>query len=157
MPAKFDSIGLKFLYPDNWVELPRDADAADGVTLELPGGGFFSVEKVHDPRPADVILDELVESVGQAYQDAEHEPIPLDPAIVPPRQIDASAAEIRFYFLDLLIVSRLILITRRDARYIVQAQAENRDFDANLPVFDAVLKQLCDGATGEEDEAKRDA
>lgn len=152
MPASFDSIDLKFLYPENWVELPRDDDAADGVTLELPGGGFFSIEKVHDRRPAEVILDELVESVGQAYQDAEHEPVPLDPAIVPPHQFDASAAEIRFYFLDLLIVSRLILITRRDARYVIQAQAESRDFDANLPVFDAVLKQVCDHTPTDQNE-----
>lgn len=153
MPASFDSIDLKFLYPENWVELPRDADAAEGVTLELPGGGFFSIEKVHDRRPAGTILDELVESVGQAYQDAEHEPISLDPDIVPPNQLDAAAAEIRFYFLDLLIVSRLILISRRDARYVIQAQAESRDFDANLPVFDAVLKQVCDDTSADENES----
>lgn len=153
MPASFDSIGLKFLYPDNWVEVARDADAAEGVTLELPGGGFFSVEKVHDRRPAELILDELVDAVEQAYQDAEHEPIPLDPAIVPPHQHDARAAEIRFYFLDLLIVSRLILITRHGARYAVQAQAESRDFDRNLPVFDAVLKQVCDDTPADENGA----
>ena len=47
MPATFESLGLNFLYPDNWVIAPRSAEEGiDGATFELPSGGFFSIERV---------------------------------------------------------------------------------------------------------------
>ena len=45
MPAQFDSFGVRFLYPDNWSVAERDdEDGEFGVTLDVHGGGFVSVE-----------------------------------------------------------------------------------------------------------------
>ena len=43
MPAIFDKLGIKFLYPDDWtLEVATDQDE-EGVTVYSPGGGFWSV------------------------------------------------------------------------------------------------------------------
>lgn len=146
MPATFDSIGLRFLYPENWVEVVRDREQGGaGVTLELPCGGFFSIERIDDERPDDVLIEELVRSIEQGYQDAEHEQIHFDKELVLREgKAGETAMEIRFYYLDLLIVSHLMLLKIGDARYAIQTQAESRDFDQNLPVFNALLKQICE-------------
>ena len=158
MPTSFQSNGLRFLYPDNWTIVERSADAGGvGVTLEFPGGGFFSVEQVTDARDDDALLAALVESVKEGYQDAEHEPISADdfgtstlsarwgdPAASGLEAVPGggSAAEVRFYYLDLLVIARLMVLRLGPTRYVVQTQAESRDFDRNLPVFQALLKQI---------------
>lgn len=161
MPTSFQSNGLRFLYPDNWTIVERSGDAGDaggvGVTLEFPGGGFFSVEQVTDPRDDDALLAALVESVKEGYQDAEHEPISADDFGASPLSarwgdlaapgVEAAsgggpAAEVRFYYLDLLVIARLMVLRLGPTRYVVQTQAESRDFDRNVPVFQALLKQI---------------
>ncbi len=148
MPATFESNGLKFLYPENWELVQRDQEeGGEGATLELPNGGFFSIERVHDPRPDDALLEDLVRSIQQDYQGAEYERITAEQGAETDGIGDSSAeqefaGEIRFYYLDLLIISRLTLLTLGEKRYLIQAQAESRDFDQNLPVFTALLKQI---------------
>jgi len=39
-------------------------------------------------------------------------------------------------------VSRLVIISVGDATYVIQIQAENRDFDSNEMVLAAILKQI---------------
>jgi hypothetical protein len=50
--------------------------------------------------------------------------------------------DFRFYYLDLLITSRLVIVATDEATLVVQMQAESRDFDANEMVFAAILKQI---------------
>lgn len=141
MPATFESLDLKFLYPDNWVVVDRAAEeGAEGVTLELPGGGFFSVERVRDTRSDEQLLRDLADSISEEYTDAEREPLDPEEEVAGER-----ACDLRFYYLDLLIVSRLVVLHRGDARYLVQAQAESRDFDRNREVFAAMLQQIRTG------------
>ena len=138
MPATFDSFGLHFLYPDNWELTQRGEDEGeDGVTLELPGGGFFSLQREREGMLDEEIIEEVSQSIESEYEEVEREEITLAGSGPGERVID-----FRFYYLDLLIISRLILLTLDDARYLVQFQAESRDFDANELVVAAILKQL---------------
>lgn len=142
MPATFSSFGLEFLYPENWVVVQRDSDEGqEGVTLELPGGGFFAVDRIRDDRDSEELIGQLADSVAEEYQQSEREAVTLEGA-----GANETAMDIRFYFLDLLIVSRLILLKVGKDRLVIQAQAESRDFDRNQPVFAAILKQIRDGS-----------
>jgi hypothetical protein len=140
MPATFESFGIKFLYPDNWTVTERAEDeGGDGATFQLPSGGFFSVEREREGQLAEELIEEVADSLEEDYGDVERE----EP------QIDAVASsetvvDFRFYYLDLLIVSRLMIISVGDASYVIQIQAENRDFDSNEMVFAAILKQIRD-------------
>jgi hypothetical protein len=138
MPASFESVDLKFLYPDNWSLVSRDKDdGSEGVTLELPSGGFFSIERELEGKPADQVIDEIASSISQDYGDVEREDLVREPL----GDIQRSA-EFHFYYLDLLIISRLMVLNRQGKTYVVQMQAESREFDRNQMVFDAILKQL---------------
>ncbi len=65
MPATFDSFGISFLYPENWKPVERsEAEGQEGVTLELPAGGFFSLEREHEGQ----LYEELVEEAFSSFE-----------------------------------------------------------------------------------------
>ena len=138
MPATFDSFGIKFLYPDNWKEIERPEDeGGDGVTLELPTGGFFSLEKEREGQLVEEIIEEVADSIAGDYEEIEREEVPMNGATPNERAID-----FRFYYLDLVIVSRLIILIAGGRTLILQMQAESRDFDENELVLSAIMKQI---------------
>ena len=138
MPTSFESFGIKFLYPDNWVEVERAEDEGkDGVTLELPTGGFFTIEREHEGQIDEEIIEELSEAFEQEYEQVERENIVLQDASPNER-----AVEFRFYYLDLLVISRAVILHIDESTYLIQMQAESRDFDTNEMVFSAILKQI---------------
>ncbi len=138
MPATFDSFGIHFLYPDNWKIAQRPEDeGGEGVTMELPSGGFFSIERDQQGLLDEELIEDVSDTIAEEYDEIERGDIVLDDAGDDERTVD-----FRFYYLDLLIVSRLILITLGDSRYLIQMQAESRDFDSNEMVLAAILKQI---------------
>lgn len=138
MPQSFESFGIKFLYPDNWKQMERpDDEGKEGVTLELPSGGFFTVEKFSVADQVDDLIKAIKESFDEDYGDVELERIAVDEL---PEVEDAF--EFRFYYLDLLVISRLLILEREGSRLAIQMQAESRDFDENERVFAALIQQI---------------
>jgi hypothetical protein len=138
MPRTFESFGIKFLYPDNWTVAQRGEDEGDqGVTLELPSGGFFTIEREQEGQLAEELIEEIADSLEEDYGQVEREDLRLEDAAEGERTVD-----FRFYYLDLLIISRLMVIHVGSATYLIQMQAESRDFDSNELVFSALLKQI---------------
>ena len=138
MPATFESFGIKFLYPENWTVLDREDDEGDtGLTLELPGGGFLSIEVVDPSSDPETLIDSVADALKAEYDEIEREPITLDGA-----GPGESATDIRFYYLDLVVISRVILMPMDSGMLLVQFQAESRDFDANEKVLEAILVQV---------------
>lgn len=136
MPATFESPGIKFLYPDNWTIAERAEDeGGDGGTFELPSGGFFSIERDREGQLIEELIEEITDSLEQDYGEVERDE--SDQGTPDERVVD-----FRFYYLDLLIISRLVVLRVGDATYVIQMQAESRDFDANEMVFAAILKQI---------------
>ncbi len=143
MPAQFDSFGVRFLYPDNWTVGERtEEEGDDGVTLDVPGGGFVSVEKTQI-NAVDKAIDEIVRVIAAEYEDLERESVSRD--VLP---AETQVTDLRFYYLDLVIISRIVVLTAPTISIgdgevlMVQIQAESRDFDKNESVFDAILKQI---------------
>ncbi|TWU43063.1 hypothetical protein Q31b_21000 [Novipirellula aureliae] len=134
MPATFEHFGLRFLYPDNWVSV---VDPEGGVTLQMPNGGFCSILREETTNSEAVILDQIAAAIGADYGEVEKELLPIDAFLD-----EGVAADLRFYYLDLMIVSRLIIAPLDGQRFVIQFQAECRDFDANEAVFSAIIKQL---------------
>ncbi len=138
MPATFESLGLKFLYPDNWTVSDRLADEGiEGVTFDLPTGGFFSIERARGISSNDELIDEVEATIAKEYGEVERENVDGAELLDGERAID-----FRFYYLDLIIVSRLMIVRIHDLKFVMQMQAESRDFDANELVFAAILKQI---------------
>lgn len=146
MPAQFDSFGVRFLYPDNWKVADRQEDEGDqGTTLDLPSGGFVSLELAQADQ-IENLIDQVVATISAEYEDLEREELTLE--VLPE---GTPVTDLRFYYLDLLIVSRLVVLSLGDRAIdgnllVVQMQAESRDFDKNEPVFAAILKQIIDAS-----------
>ncbi|MEM6364843.1 MAG: hypothetical protein AAF539_10120 [Planctomycetota bacterium] len=149
MPASFEGFGLKLLYPDNWTLLPREDDEGDqGLTFDIPGGGFFSLETLPITREDELVIAEIDETIRDQYEDVERESITL-----PGASETEIAIDWRFFYLDLVIQSRLVLLdappSTRDqmpiaGRILVQYQAELSDFAEGELVAAAMLKQIRD-------------
>jgi hypothetical protein len=138
MPATFEFSGIKFLYPDNWTIAERGEDeGVDGGTFELPSGGFFSIERDREGQLFEELVEEIADSLEQDYGEIEHDEPSLDGEFAGEKVVD-----FRFYYLDLLIVSRLVVLDVAGKAYVIQMQAESRDFDSNELVFAAILKQI---------------
>ncbi|QDT08973.1 hypothetical protein [Planctomycetes bacterium K23_9] len=138
MPATFESFGIKFLYPDNWTAAERSEDEGDtGVTLEMPSGGFFSIELEDEGLSEAEVIERVRAAIAEEFGTVEVSDVTLDGA-----GENEKAVEMGFYYLDLLVVSRLVLINAVAETLIIQMQAESRDFDQNEAVFAAILQQL---------------
>jgi len=83
----------------------------------------------------------VADSLASDYGEFERESIHLEDALP-----DEKAVEFRFYYLDLLIVSQLVVLERDGTTLVIQMQAESRDFDDNRLVFAALLKQIRESA-----------
>lgn len=144
MPGTFEDFGLRFLYPDNWTVAAREEDArCEGVTLDLPAGGFFSVTRYFDQSEPESLLSGIAEAMKIEYPEIETDAIAVS-------DDDDFFIESRFYYLDLLVISRSIAIESGDDIIVVQAQAESREFDASEQVFEAVMRSLRESIEGGE-------
>lgn len=142
MPSTFDDFGLRFLYPDNWNIQSRESDeTSEGVTLEMPRGGFYTVTKYRDAPPLDVVLEKFATTLRAEYPEIEAE------EVGDRDDDDSETLEFRFYYLDLLIVARVMAMSIADQTLVIHIQAESHEFDAGEKVFDAMLKSIRDGLT----------
>jgi hypothetical protein len=126
------------MYPDNWSLLEQEEPIAT-VTIESPLGAFFSVSRypgVTDPQHA---IDQAVGAMQ-----GEYDPMEVLPFEDPQGFVAEKGVEMSFYYLDLLISSRLLAMVDRGDVLLIQIQGENRDFDEQEPVFLAMLKTLRD-------------
>ncbi|QDT02649.1 hypothetical protein K227x_10270 [Rubripirellula lacrimiformis] len=138
MPATFEALGLKFLYPDNWKIAERASDEGiEGTTFDLPTGGFFSIERARGLASNDELIENIQAAIAKEYGEVEVDPVEMDDALPGEQTVD-----FRFYYLDLVIVSRLMIARIDDWKFVIQMQAESRDFEANELVMAAILKQI---------------
>lgn len=140
MPKTFSAMGVKFLYPDNWVsQTEGDNEKNPAVMLDLPSGGFFTLEPVESGQSLEVLVDQIAETFKDEYGEVEAEELQLKSEDLPGIQF---AVDYRFYYLDLLIISRLMFTEISGRNYAIQFQSESRDFEKNEMVINAILKQL---------------
>ena len=140
MPATFDDFGVRFMYPDNWEVAERTAsDESLGVTIESPDGTFFAFNRYPNLQSAAELMAEVETAMRSEYDELE---------VHIPQCDDAGEGELvhdlQFYYLDLLIVSRNLIIPDGRDLLLIQMQSENRDFEKNELVFAAMLKTLRD-------------
>lgn len=146
MPKTFEQAGIRMMYPDNWQPVETEAEDATLLTLELPSGGFFSIDHAEDDEQADHIIEQTATTIRSEYEDVEQsayrteESAGSGSATHAPRPL--SGMEMRFYYLDLLILCRVVLVPRDQGYLVVTMQAESREFDEREKAFDAMLMQL---------------
>ena len=142
MPGSFNGCGVQFLYPENWTvtdQTEEEGGQVCGVTVESPLGAFFSLNRYPNVTLPKSVIDQATEAMRGEYNPIEVVPYEAEDGFV-----QEAATELSFYYLDLLIVCRMVAIVDRGDVLLVQMQGENRDFDSLEPVFLAMLKSLRD-------------
>jgi hypothetical protein len=141
MPAQYEKLGIRFLYPENWRIEDEDLDEwPRRVSVQSPGGGYWELH-VYPSRisPAD-LSKQVVEAMREVYEDLESEPVTEQMW-----NVTAQGYDLDFFCLDLLVTSQVRSFYVGARTYVLIYQAENREFEQQRPVFAAITKSLLDG------------
>lgn len=137
MPKQFSGLGLTLLYPDTWTISEEPSDGRPAVSLENPSGSFLSICSMPLSDDPVAMLDEAAAAMDAEYEDVESEPYTIDIA-----GREYTGVIQRFYYLDLLVSSKLLAIPTDEHLYLVQIQGEDRDMDQQSMVFEAILTSM---------------
>lgn len=137
MPKQYSGLGLTLMYPDTWTLSEETADGRPAISLENPAGTFMSICSMPlDDDPVEM-LEVVAEAMNAEYEDVEREPLTTD---IAGREYEGIIQ--RFYYLDLLVASKLLAIRTDEHLYLVQIQGEDRDMDQQSMVFEAILTSM---------------
>ncbi len=140
MTKIYQGLGMKCMYPENWSLLEDSEDGeTTSFTLESPTSAFMTVSEYPwqvSPRSA---VEQGADTMREEYEEVEEET--YDPRLMFRGEVlqDCRGLDLQFYYLDLLVISRLIAFTIEKRTYLVQIQAEDRDFETLEKVFQAIL------------------
>lgn len=138
MPAVFEKLGIRFLYPDNWIVDEEDALRGNmAVTVYSPGGAFWSIAL----HPLATDPSELTRSALQAIQ-SEYEHSESEPATQVVAGQELKGYDVSFFYLDLTNTALIRGFRLRDATCLFLCQAEDRELAQVGAVFDAITTSL---------------
>jgi hypothetical protein len=138
MPRVYDKMGVRFLYPDNWTLDEGDAVVGSAaVSVYSPEGSFWSI--VLDKPTADPI--DLAGAAAQAFK-TEYDDCDVEPFRETVVSHDVNGFDVSFFCLDLTSTAIIRSFRIRRATCLVICQAEDRDYQKQLPVFLAITASL---------------
>jgi hypothetical protein len=140
MTKTYTGLGLSCMYPENW-SVTEDTD--DGrvlsFTLESPSAAFMTVTEYPWTVTPQEAIDGACEVMRAEYDEVEFQETVSDLRI-DGQPLDAClAGEVQFFYLDLMVISRLVAFVLDQRTFMVQIQAEDRDFETLDMVFKAIL------------------
>ncbi len=138
MPGVYDKLGVRFMYPDNWILDEEDAlQGQASITVYSPDGAFWSLiihDRTVDPKD---LATTILNTVKQEYTDFEAEPANETIAGVELRGYD-----LNFYCLDLTNTGHIRTFRTDSASMAILCQAEDRDYKGVEMVFRAITTSL---------------
>jgi hypothetical protein len=138
MPAVFEKMGIRFLFPDNWtLDESEMLEGNNTVSVYSPGGAFWSVT-LHPPGvdPAQLVAT-AVAAMRQIYDALDEEP--ADERFAGREMV---GREMNFYCLDLTNTAIARSFGTSDGTYLVFCQADDRELEQVAPVFEAITRSL---------------
>lgn len=141
MTARFNSLGIEFMYPENW-ELSQEEDTRfpRTVSVHSPHGSFWSVSTYPLSEDPVQVVEDYVDAIRKEYDEIEIEVVESDDPL-PEVETDVSL-DLNFYCLDLLVTISIFAFRFGDFTMLVHYQGESRDFDSNRAVFSAITQSL---------------
>ena len=137
-PPIYDNFGVRFQYPGNWKiadEQPNEWPRT--VSVQSPTGGFWMLHVYQDQLDTTELIDEVMRTMGQEYEDLEsHEATKCF------GDVQAEGYDMNFYCLDMLVAAQARAFAVGDRTYLLLCQAEDQEFDRVAPIFDALTTSL---------------
>jgi hypothetical protein len=138
MAATYDRLGVRFMHPENWTVSEEQADEFPlSVTLQSPGGAFWTLHIYQRPINMPALVEEGLEAMRSLYEGLEFEAASDRFA-----GHDARGYDMNFFCLDFVVTAKSRGVLTDERGYLLLYQAESRDFDALEPVFQAMAVSL---------------
>jgi hypothetical protein len=138
MPAFFDQPGLRFAYPDNWrIEPAEETGPITSVTVLAPGTAYWTVSRYPVQAGPNNLVEEAVAALREEYRELEIEEIHG-----PYARREMAGCDMAFHFLDLTSTASVRWFREPGGLYLLVWQAEDREYDALAPVFEAMAVSL---------------
>ncbi|MEM9351643.1 MAG: hypothetical protein AAGA92_01390 [Planctomycetota bacterium] len=137
MPALYDSIGLRFEYPDNWSIESETESKGSQVVVSSPETAFWHAGKYDAGTELEPLFDEALAALRSEYRDMEVSYVE--------EKIDSqhvTGYDVDFYLFDFISTARIRGVNTAGATYLVVSQAEDREMRTVGPVFQAMLASL---------------
>ncbi len=140
MTKLYNGLGLTCMYPENW-SLSEDTDEGKTIsfTVESPTSAFMTVSEYPWSVSPQQAIERGREAMQAEYEDTEVEVFSPQLSYRGGGMQQCLGTDIRFYYLDLLVISRLIAFTIEKRTFLIQIQGEDRDFESLEKVFQAML------------------
>jgi len=140
MTKIYEGFGVSCMYPENW-SLTEDTDEGRvvGFTIESPTTAFMTVTQYAwtvAPREA---LEQAQDIMKSEYDNLEYDEVDPELELDGQPLADSRAGDAHFYYLDLLVVSKFVAFTVDRKTFLVQIQAEDRDYQELELVFKAMM------------------
>jgi hypothetical protein len=138
MPAVYDKLGIRFLYPDNWTLDESDAlSGQKSVSVHSPTGAFWSIaveDVVLDP---DELAAAALKTLKAEYEHSESEAVHEQ---IGTQSLDGY--DVNFFYLDFTNTAQIRGFRTSDASCLILCQAEDRELEKVGPVFRAITASL---------------
>lgn len=137
MSGTYDNLGVKFLYPETWTVTDEQSSGwPRSVSLQTPEGAFWALQVFNEGSPQ-ALANQALETMREEYPQLE-----ADPIIEQVEALDVVGFDMRFYYLDFVVVAQARALAWGPGTLVLMCQAEDRDFDRLEPVFRAMLVSL---------------
>ena len=138
MTAHYENLEVEFLYPENWKIVDEETDQwPRGVSVQSPESGYWELQIYPSRVDCAQLSGEALAAMREEYADLEAEVVSEDILDLP-----AIGYNLRFFCLDLLVISQIRSLHMGSRTYLLIRQAESREFERELPVFDAITQSL---------------
>ena len=137
MPAKFDALGIRFQYPENWSIDQRAEGQGEQVVVSSPETAFWHLSKHPRDVELETLFDEALSALRSVYKEME-----VEPANEILEGHEWHGFDVGFYCLDLTNSSWLRGFQTPEATYLLICQAEDRELERVGPVFRAMLASV---------------
>jgi hypothetical protein len=138
MPAVYDKLGIRFLYPDNWSLDESDALAGqNSVSAYSPDGAFWSVSLYPGNPDREELANAALEALQLEYPGAEAEAASEE---IEGREV--TGFDLNFLFLDLTSTALIRVFDSPGGTCVILCQAEDRDYVEVEAVFRAMTASL---------------
>ena len=140
MSAVYENFGVSFMYPENW-QLADESGPQDAgpktVSVHSPTGAFWSLQVCDPPVDPQDLADQFRLTMAAEYEGLESRATTEELA-------DASLTgyDMDFYCLDFVVSAKVRAVRVGPRVYVISCQAETREFDELLPVFQAMTISL---------------
>jgi hypothetical protein len=138
MPAIYENMGVRFLYPENWTISDEEYDEwPRSVTLQGPQTGFWSLHVYPPGQDVKAVVKELIGAIQAEFSDIE---------VLPTKETLGetltTGVDLAFFYLDLLVEAKIRCLRTPSATLIWLYQAESREFETMEPVFQAIAVSM---------------